>query len=138
MNMKQAVVLYGCTLAVMLPLDLLWLGLVARGFYQSQLGPLLLDRPALVPAVAFYLLYAVGIVIFALAPAVADGRPSTALLYGALFGLFAYATYDLTNLATLRGFPPAVAVVDVAWGAAVTAASAWAGFSLARQFGAVG
>nr|WP_211199039.1 DUF2177 family protein [Blastochloris tepida] len=135
--MKQAVVLYGCTFAVMLSLDLLWLGLVARGFYQSQLGPLLLDRPALLPAAAFYLLYAAGIVIFALAPAVADGRASTALVYGALLGLIAYATYDLTNLATLRGFPPAVAVVDIAWGTAVSAASAWAGFNLARQFGAV-
>ena len=116
MSVKQAIVLYGCALVVMLPLDLLWLGVVAPPLLQSQLGPLLLDRPALLPAVAFYLLYGVGIVIFAMAPAVADNAPGTALLYGALFGLFAYATYDLTNLATLRGFPPAVAMVDLALG----------------------
>ncbi|NJO53645.1 MAG: DUF2177 family protein [Bacteroidales bacterium] len=136
--MKQALVLYGCTFAVMMALDIVWLGVIARDFYQAQIGPLLLDRPALLPAAAFYLLYCAGIVIFAVSPAVRDGAPTTALFYGALFGLFAYATYDLTNLATLRGFSVAFAVVDVAWGAAVTAASAWSGFVLARYFGVVG
>ncbi|NJL08018.1 MAG: DUF2177 family protein [Methylacidiphilales bacterium] len=137
-TLKQAIGLYGCTLGVMLALDIMWLGVIARDFYQAQIGPLLLDRPALLPAAAFYLLYGAGIVIFAVSPAVGDGAPTTALLYGALFGLIAYATYDLTNLATLRGFPVAFAVVDIAWGSAVTAVSAWSGYVLARYLGVVG
>ena len=104
--MKQSVILYLCTAVVMWPLDLLWLGLVARTIYRREIGGLLLDRPEIVPAALFYLVYVVGIVVFAVRPAVQSGELATALAYGALFGFMAYATYDLTNLATLRGYTP--------------------------------
>jgi uncharacterized membrane protein len=131
--MKRAIILYLCAAAVMLPLDLAWLSIVARKFYMEQIGALLLDKPNLPVAAAFYLLYVVGIVIFAMMPAVRSGEWTDAALYGALFGFFAYATYDLTNWATLRGYTPAMALVDIAWGTAVTAVSATAAYLLARK-----
>jgi uncharacterized membrane protein len=132
MTIRQGLILYACTALAMLPLDILWLGTVGRTFYRDQLGGLLLDRPAWGPAAAFYLLYAVGVVVFALAPALRDGSWQTALVYGALFGFFAYATYDLSNLATLRGFTTALALVDVAWGTVLTAATAAIVFVVTR------
>ncbi|GGH10455.1 membrane protein [Alsobacter metallidurans] len=132
--MKRALILYGWAFAVMIPLDLLWLGVIARKFYVEQLGALMLDRPNVVAAVLFYALYVVGVVIFAIMPAVRSGNWVDATLYGAAFGLFAYATYDLTNLATLRGYSLTLAVVDIAWGVAVTCATATFGYLLARHF----
>jgi uncharacterized membrane protein len=134
MTFKQGLALYVCVTLVMLPLDVLWLGTVGRTFYKDQLGDILLERPALGAALAFYLLYALGVVLFAIAPAMRDGAWTTALLWGALFGLFAYATYDLSNLATLRGFTTAVALVDMAWGSVLTGLTAAGAFSLARYF----
>jgi uncharacterized membrane protein len=127
--MKHTLILYACTLIVMTLLDLLWIGGIARDFYRSRIGNLEF-HPA--PAVAFYLMYAAGIVVFVNGGAGARW-PST-LLYGALFGLFAYATYDLTNLATLKGWSPLLAVVDMAWGMFVTAAGATAGLLIAGFF----
>jgi uncharacterized membrane protein len=137
MTLGQGVIAYACAAVVMLPLDLAWLGTVGRSFYRSRLGPLLLERPAWGPALAFYLLYVVGVVIFAIAPAVRDGAWTTALLFGAMFGFFAYATYDLSNLATLKGFSPEVAMLDIAWGTVLTALTAAGGYGLARFFNAV-
>ena len=134
MTPKQALVAYGSAALVMLPLDVAWLGTVGRSFYKAQLGPLLLDKPALGPAVAFYLIYVAGIVIFATGPALRDGSWTTALLYGLLFGFFAYATYDLSNWATLRGFSPSVALLDMAWGSVLTAATAMGSYALTRYF----
>jgi uncharacterized membrane protein len=131
---RQALIAYGCAALVMLPLDIAWLGTVGRTFYKQQLGSLLLERPAWGAAVAFYLIYVVGVVIFAIAPALRDGAWTTALLFGALFGFFAYATYDLSNLATLRGFTPAVALLDIAWGTVLTALTAAGGYALMRYF----
>ena len=85
--------------------DFIWLGFVARNFYKEQLGFLMLDRPLMGVAVGFYALYLVGLVIFGVSPGLRDGSWKMALLYGALFGLFCYATYDLTNLSTLANFP---------------------------------
>jgi uncharacterized membrane protein len=135
--MKQSVILYLCTAVVMWPLDLLWLGLVARTIYRREIGGLLLDRPEIVPAALFYLVYVVGIVVFAVRPAVQSGELATALAYGALFGFMAYATYDLTNLATLRGYTLAIASIDLAWGTFLTAISAGGGFLLARAWGSI-
>jgi uncharacterized membrane protein len=118
------------TFAVMAVLDGIWLGAVARGFYRRHLGFLMADTPNWAAAGLFYLLYAVGVTIFATLPAVDAGAPLVGLWRGALFGLVAYATYDLTNMATLRGWPSIVTVVDLAWGtalsAAVAAIAAWA------------
>jgi uncharacterized membrane protein len=94
---------------------------VARTFYRRHLGPLMAERPNWAAAVAFYLLYVVGVTVFAVLPAADAASLAEAAWRGALFGLVAYATYDLTNAATLRGWPGIVVVVDMAWGMALTA-----------------
>jgi len=133
--MSRIVVAYLATLAAFCVLDFIWLGFVARGFYQAQIGTLLLDPPKWGVAVMFYALYVVGIVVFAVQPALDAGSWQKALLLGGLFGFFCYATYDLTNLATLKGWTVPMAAVDILWGIAITATSATAGFWLTRTFG---
>lgn len=119
-------------LVVFLVLDALWLGLVARDFYQSQIGPLLRPRPLLGVAAIFYVLFVAGLVHFAVMPALASGRWTDAAVAGALLGLLAYATYDISNLATLRDWPVALSVVDIAWGTALSATAATGGWLAAR------
>ena len=109
------------TFAVMAVLDGIWLTLVARDFYRSNIGHLLGESTNWVPAVAFYVIYTIGAWFFATQPGVDDGSALTAALRGAAFGFVAYATYDLTNHATLRGWPSLVTVVDMAWGTGLTA-----------------
>lgn len=117
-----------------LALDALWLGVVAQKLYQREFGPLLLEKPNMAAAAAFYALYLVGIVVFAVKPALEAGSWTRAAVYGALFGLIAYATYDLTNLATLKGFPIRVVAPDLIWGAFVTTVAALAGYAAASRF----
>lgn len=127
--MKRFAILYVATMAVMLPLDLLFLGFVAKGFFQSQVGDMLGDiRP--VPAVLFYLLYIVGITIFVSGSPDATWRST--LLFGALFGFFCYATFELTALALLKHWTWNVVLVDIAWGSFVTAVGATLGWALAN------
>jgi len=123
---------YGAIAIVMLAVDIVWLGFIAKSFYRDSIGHLMADPPNLVAGGVFYLLYPVGVLLFAVAPAPWSGTLellpwSRVVLTGALFGLFCYATYDLTNLATLRDWPLRLALVDVAWGTALTAAAAAAG-----------
>ena len=106
---------------VMGVLDALWLTTVANTFYKSQIGSLLLTKPNMVAAMLFYFIYLVGVVVFVINPAISKGSWVYALGMGALFGLVAYATYDLTNLATLKGFTNKLVVVDLIWGAFLTA-----------------
>jgi uncharacterized membrane protein len=127
--MKILLVSYLAALATLAVLDVLWLGLIARSFYKARLGPLLLDRPKWVVALLFYLIHAAGIVAFA-AP-LADSW-LVALIYGAAFGFCVYAAYDITNLATVRGWPAAVSVIDLAWGAISTAIASAAAFAAMR------
>jgi uncharacterized membrane protein len=127
--MKRHVILYLATLAAMVPLDFLFLGVLAKDFFRSQVGGALGDLN-IVPAVAFYLLYPAGIVIFASAAAGANWQH--ALLHGALFGFFCYATFDLTTLALLRGWTWPAAVVDIAWGTVATAVAATVGLLIAN------
>lgn len=116
---------YLATLLVVAVLDALWLGVVARSFYAQGIGHLMAERPFWPAAAGFYLLYPVGLMVLAVWPSGGDlGR---ALALGLAAGLFAYGTYDLTNLAVLRDWPWRVAVVDIAWGAFVSAAGAGAG-----------
>lgn len=115
-----------------LALDSIWLSLSASRLYRPKLGPLLLDQFKLAPAAAFYLLYLVGIMVFAVVPAITTGRWTTALMRGALLGLVAYSTYDLTNQATLRGWSATVTVADLCWGCLVTGVAATVGFTVAR------
>jgi uncharacterized membrane protein len=122
--MTDALVAFVAALAAMAVIDGVWLGLVARTFYRRHLGPLMADRPNWTAAVAFYLLYVVGVTVFAVLPAADSGSLLGAAWRGGLFGLVAYATYDLTNAATLRGWPGIVVVVDMAWGMMLTASVA--------------
>ena len=121
------VVAYLSTAVVFLGLDLLWLTRIAIGFYRRNIGDLMLASPNLGAAGVFYLFYIAGIVYFAVLPAVNANTLSTAIINGALLGLLAYGTYDLTNLATLNGFTVKVAVVDMVWGTSLTAICAVAG-----------
>lgn len=112
--------------------DFVWLGYLARDFYQSQIGSLLLEKPRWGAAAVFYPLYVAGIVLFCVEPSLAQGSWLRAAVVGALLGLLAYATYDLSNLATLKGWSVGFAVVDVLWGIAITATAATAGHLAAR------
>jgi uncharacterized membrane protein len=107
---------YGVTLVAFLAIDLLWLGVIARGFYAEQMGPLMRPEVNWPAALAFYAVFVVGIVVLVVWPAAEGESLSRALILGALFGLVTYAAYDLTNLATLQGFPLKMAVVDLCWG----------------------
>jgi uncharacterized membrane protein len=113
--------LYGVALIAFFAMDLLWLGVVARGFYQTHMGHLMKPSVNWAAAVAFYLLFLVGLVVLVIWPAVERESFAQAVLLGALFGLVTYAAYDLTNLATLDGFPLKVALVDLVWGAVLCA-----------------
>lgn len=130
--------LYALTLGVFLAVDLLWLGVVARGFYQTQLRPFLSPTVNWPAAFAFYLLYVVGILIFAVLPGLAADSLAVAAGWGALFGFFTYATYELTNLATLRDWPLKVVLVDTAWGMALCTTVASAGFLMGAWLGSPG
>jgi len=111
--------------------DWLWLGVVARDFYATRLETLLRAEPSWVPAALFYPLYVCGLLVFCVAPAAAAGSARKAVGLGALFGLVAYATYDLSNLATLQGWPVTVTVADIAWGMFISALAALSGYSAA-------
>lgn len=113
-------------------LDFLWLAVIAQKLYQREIGPLLLEKPNMGAAVAFYLIYLAGTVFFAVRPALQSGSWTMALIFGAVFGFIAYATYDLTNMATLKGFSWTIVAADLAWGAFVTASIATAGYFGAR------
>jgi uncharacterized membrane protein len=126
--MAQYLIAYVGTLFAFLAIDMVWLGFIAKDYYREGIGHLMLETPNLGAAAVFYLLYVVGIVIFAVTPAMTAGTWTKAALYGALFGFFAYATYDMTNLATLKGWPLSITLVDIAWGTCLTAVSATAGY----------
>jgi uncharacterized membrane protein len=127
MSVRQFLVAYLATALVFLVLDAAWLTTMADRLYRPALGSIMLDRFSPAPAVLFYLIYMVGIVVFAVAPSLVTGRWTTALSLGALLGLMAYATYDLTNQATLKNWSWTVTIADLCWGTFVTAVSAAAG-----------
>jgi uncharacterized membrane protein len=128
------VIAYIACLLVMGGLDFFWLTAMSPILYRRDLAVLLADDPNMTVAVIFYLTYMVGILIFAVRPALTNGDWRTAALYGALFGFFAYATYDLTNFATLKVWTLRVTVLDMAWGTILTAATAAAGALAALKF----
>lgn len=133
MTFIQLVYTYLLTVPVFFLIDLVWLGVVAKSFYQSQIG-FLLGPVNWTAAIIFYLLYIVGIVVFAIQPALLAGSLSKAIMLGAFFGFIAYATYDLTNLATLKDWPLTLVVVDIIWGTILTGAVAAGGYWLAKTF----
>jgi uncharacterized membrane protein len=125
---------YLATLAVFVLADMVWLGTMASRLYRPTLGEIALPGVNLPPAFAFYILYPLGLVVFAILPALKGGTIHTALFYGALFGFFTYATYDLTNQATLRNWTLQLTMIDVAWGSALAGAAASAGYAVASWF----
>jgi len=131
MSISAFLRLHIATLVVFLAIDMVWLGWIARGFYRAQIGGLMRDDVNWTAALLFYVLFIAGLLVFAVIPAL-DRSLVRAALVGGFFGLVAYATYDLTNLATLRGFPARVAVADLAWGFVVSALTSAAAWKLAR------
>ena len=125
--MSRYLITYIATFVTMVLIDLLWLGVIAKPLYQQGIGHLMAEKPNITAAVLFYILYPMGIVMFAIAPDAASASWLKTFVTAALLGLFAYATYDLTNLATLKGWPASLAAVDMAWGSLVTGVSALAG-----------
>ena len=127
--MNKYLAAYAGTAIVMVALDMLWLGVVAKPMYQQGIGHLMAERPNVGVAALFYLLYALGVVIFAVTPQQGGSSWPVTLTMAALFGFFAYATYDLTNLATLRDWPLRLSLIDLAWGTVVSTAAAAGGKS---------
>jgi uncharacterized membrane protein len=130
--MKRFLAAYGATFLTFIAMDVVWLTNTLPRLYKPEIGPLLLDQPKLAPGALFYLLYIAGLVILAVLPGVERGSWARASLNGALFGFIAYATYDLTNLATLKGFSVKVTVADMIWGAVVSGVAASVGYAAAR------
>ncbi len=119
---------YLAALVGFLVIDMFWLIIVARGFYRKHLGFLLSDQPNWWAAIAFYLLFVAGVLVFAVGPGLQANSLRKAALLGGFFGLVTYATYDLTNLATVKNWPWLVTVVDMAWGAVLTTAVSCIGY----------
>jgi uncharacterized membrane protein len=127
--------LYVFAFVAFLAIDMVWLTVVARGFYRKQLGILLSDQPNWWAAISFYLLFVAGLLVFAVVPALQAGSLRTALLLGGFFGLVAYATYDLTNLATVRNWPWLLTLVDMTWGLVLSASVSCLGYLAGRWLG---
>ncbi len=130
--MAKYIQLYLVVLASFFVIDMIWLGLVAKKFYRDQLGFLMREKVNWPAAIIFYLLFIAGLVFFVVYPAIGQGSWFYALWTGAFFGLICYATYDLTNLATLKNWPLKVTLVDLAWGSVLSAVLAVIGFLFGR------
>jgi uncharacterized membrane protein len=135
MSMGKLGLLYGACIVAFFAIDFVWLSTMNSRFYQPRLGSLLAEQPKLGVAAGFYLLYVIGVVALAVMPGLREGAVLAALWRGALFGLLAYATYDLTNLATLQGWPWELAVVDMIWGTVLTGAVSVIGYYAGRLIG---
>lgn len=134
MTAGKFLALYGVCTVAFFALDFVWLSTATSRIYQPYLGDLLSPRPNLPVAAVFYLFYVVGIVLLAVVPGLQEGSIVAALWRGALFGLLAYATYDLTNLATIRDWPWQVSIIDMAWGTALNTAVTAVGFWFGERF----
>ena len=119
--MLKNLAIYLSFLVALIAIDLVWLLGLAKNLYRNEMGDLMATEPKLLAGLAFYLLYSLGVCIFVIGPALSKQSWIYALQYGALFGLFCYMTYDLTNLAVVRNFPTQLAFIDIAWGSFVTA-----------------
>jgi uncharacterized membrane protein len=130
-TIKPYALAYAATAVIFVGLDFIWLSQMGQTFYRRILGDMAVEGFRLAPAVLFYAIYVLGIVILAIAPAFDAGRWQVALWRGLIFGLCAYATYDLTNQATLRNWSTALTLVDLSWGTFLTAAAATLGYLVA-------
>lgn len=131
----QFLKLYAATAAVFFALDLIWLSVVAKGFYKAQMGHLMRADVQWVPAVLFYVIYVAAIIVLCVKPGLERASMGRAVAMGAIFGLAAYAAFDLTSLALLKDFPKTVALVDLTWGTLVTASVSGASYAIGRAMG---
>jgi uncharacterized membrane protein len=132
--MKSTMILLASAAIILLILDMIWLGIAAKSIYQAEIGALLKKEFNVVAAAAFYLLYLVGLAVFVLLPAQESGSIWRAAMTGALFGLVAYGTYDLTNLATLEGFTVKIAMIDMSWGTFISAVTSASAVAISQRF----
>ncbi|WP_018899421.1 DUF2177 family protein [Rhizobium sp. 2MFCol3.1] len=130
--MKTFGIDYIATLLSFLLVDAVWLGLVAKSFYRQQLGDLMLPSPSLGVAAAFYVVFAIAIVVLAVRPGLGAGSVWVAVGYGAVLGLAAYGTYDMTNLSTLKGWPISLSIIDMIWGTVLTSVASACGHAAAK------
>lgn len=135
MPIRKPALIYGACVAAFFAIDLIWLAIATPRLYQPRLGDLLAEQPKLAVAAGFYLLYVAGVVALAVLPGLREKALTSALWRGALLGLIAYATYDLTNLATIRNWPWPIAVIDIVWGTAITTAVTAVGYVVGRRLG---
>jgi uncharacterized membrane protein len=133
LGIGRAMGTYVITLLIFFAIDLVWLGVVAKDFYRQHIGHLMSPDVNWGAAVLFYAVYIAGIVFFAIKPALEAGSASRALAYGAFFGFIAYATYDLTNQATMKNWPVLVTVIDLAWGTVLTATVAFLSYQVSSR-----
>jgi uncharacterized membrane protein len=117
----QFIKIYLITLPVFFAIDMIWLGFIAKDFYRENIGQLLTPNINWTAAIVFYLMFIAGLIIFVISPAIEKNSWHYALIYGSLFGLITYATYDLTNLATLKDWSLKVTIVDLIWGMVLSA-----------------
>ena len=134
MSITKLLISYALTFAVFLLIDMAWLGFIAKGLYKKYLGGFLSEQVNWTAAIVFYLLFVVGVFIFAIMPSVEKGSVVSAITLGALFGFFTYATYDLTNLATLKNWPLTIVFIDILWGSVLTGIVSTAGFYIVKFF----
>ena len=127
--------LYLLTVPVFFAIDMIWLGIVAKSFYRDRLAPLLRADVNWPAALCFYFMYIAGILLFAVVPNLSRGSLGRCVLWGGLFGFFTYATYDLTNLATLRDWPLSVALVDILWGVVLCVGVSASSYGIGRWLG---
>lgn len=132
MDIKTIIFGYILTFAVFIIVDLLWLGVIAKNIYSKYLGEFLSDSINWTSAIIFYLIFVAGISIFVIYPAVEKESIMRALVFGAIFGVVTYATYDLTNLATLKGWPIQIVVIDIIWGAILSTIVSISGFFIVK------
>ena len=127
--------LYAIAMPLFLVIDMIWLTLVAKDFYAKQIGYLMAKNPNLLAALIFYLIFIAGLIVFVISPALDKKMWTQALLAGAFFGLITYATYDLTNLATIKDWPLIITIVDLIWGMTLSAVVSVLTYLVARKFG---
>ena len=127
--------MYIVTLIIFFAIDIIWLGFIAKDIYKEHLGFIMGEKTNWIAAIVFYMVYIIGLIFFALNPALAKDSLLYAALVGGFFGLITYGTYDMTNLATLKDWPIFVTVVDIIWGTALCSATSSISFIILRAMG---
>jgi uncharacterized membrane protein len=131
--MLRYLVLYAITVGIFFAIDILWIGVIAKNLYREKLGFILSDKVNWAAAIIFYLIYIGGIIYFAVAPAIQAQSFSTAIINGVLLGMLCYATYDLTNMATIAKWPLSITIIDIIWGGFLTGSCATATYFISTK-----